>query len=59
MEITKNEFKVYEEVRRSGVTNMFNATTVNELSGLSKDAIFFIMENYDKLTEQYPDVIED
>ena len=56
MEITKEEFKAYESVRSSGVTNMFDVATVKNLSGLSKEQIQFIMKQYTELTKQYPEV---
>ena len=53
MEITKDEFGSYEAVRESGVINMFNVSVVSDLSGLSKEKIFFIMENYEVLEKKY------
>ena len=50
---TKEEFAAYEDIRVSGVTNMFMATTVSELSGLDKETIFDIMKNYDKYKEEF------
>jgi len=54
--ITEREFELYEQVRASGVTNMFDVRYVISLSGLSREKIFVIMQNYNKLTEKYPDV---
>ena len=56
MIITREQFEAYEEVRASGVTNMFSVLTVQELSGLSRPEIIEIMEHYSELMEQYPDV---
>jgi hypothetical protein len=56
MEITKKDFEAYEEVRSSGVTNMFAVTTVSQLSGLSKDKILEIMKTYEGLMKKYPGV---
>jgi len=53
MEITKKAFLAYEDVRQSGVTNMFDVKVVNEMSGLTKEQIFEIMKSYDKLAEKY------
>ena len=39
MEITKEEFQSYEDVRVSGITNMFMVTTVCQLSGLEKEQV--------------------
>ena len=55
--ITKEQFKAYEAVRRSGVTNMFNVGLITELSGLSREQCIEIMRNHDKLkTEFMPDI---
>lgn len=53
MEITKEEFERYEEVRVSGRTNMFMVSNVEDLSGLDKDKILFIMKNYTELSKKY------
>lgn len=44
--ITKQDFIAYQEVRFSGITNMFDAETVSNLSGLSRTKIIEIMKNY-------------
>jgi hypothetical protein len=51
--ITEEEFESYEAVRQSGVTNMFAINTVEDLSGLSREKIFTIMNNYSKLKEKF------
>jgi len=53
MEITKDDFLDYEEVRQSGVTNMWNVNLVCELSGLEDKQVMFIMKNYSKLKNQF------
>lgn len=53
MEITKDDFMAYEEVRQSGVTNMFMVSTVSDLSGLDRETILAIMDNYSELAEKY------
>lgn len=58
MQITKDEFERYEEVRASGVTNMFDVPVVEALSGLDRDTIIAIMKQYGELDKQYPDVKE-
>jgi len=55
-DITEEEFKSYEEVRVSGVTNMYNVSLVSDLSDLSKDKIMLIMKNYEQLMDFYPNV---
>ena len=56
MEITKEKFQAYENVRASGVTNMWNVRLVCELSGLTKDEAMYIMKEYRTLMETYPGV---
>ena len=51
--ITQDEFDAYVEVQMSGVTNMFNVSVVSDYSGLSRDKIITIMENYNTLAERY------
>ena len=53
LEITQEDFQAYENVRESGVTNMFNTSVVSDYSGLSKDKIVSIMQNYGALHERY------
>ena len=43
----------YEDVRQSGVTNMFDVRNVTALTGLSKEQIIYIMKNYSELEEKY------
>lgn len=56
--ITKQEFQAYEEVRASGVTNMWNITLVKDLSGIDRDTILSIMEHYSELEAKYPGILE-
>ena len=51
--ITQEDYQAYEDVRLSGVTNMFAVSTVSNYSGLSKDKIVSIMQNYGALNEKY------
>ena len=53
MEITKRQFKAYENVRLSNKTNMFMISNVMALSGLEKEQILEIMENYEKLEKDF------
>lgn len=46
MQITETDFRDYETVRLSGVTNMFDVELVGMLSGLTRPQIIDIMENY-------------
>ena len=49
--ITREEFSVYEEIRRSGATNMFDVRMVELLSDgvLNKEKIILIWKNYKDL----------
>ena len=51
--ITQEQFEAYEDVRVSGVTNMFDVKTVGQLSGLEKEEIMEIMKNYGTLNDKY------
>lgn len=57
--ITEEKFKAYQNVRESGVTNMFNLTNVitaaeifNDIELTKKDCIE-IMGNYEGLKKKY------
>ena len=52
-EITQEDFEAYEDVRESGVTNMFNTAVVSDYSGLSRDKIINIMTHYSDLKLKY------
>jgi hypothetical protein len=47
------DFVRYLDCRDSGVTNMFDVTTVKSITGLSKEQIMYIMKNFSKLEEKY------
>jgi len=51
--ISKKDFEAYVRVQRSGVTNMFAVDLVSKLSGLARDKIFYIMENYRELSKRF------
>ena len=51
--ITQEDYQAYEDVRLSGVTNMFAVSTVSDYSRLSRDKIVNIMKNYSALREKY------
>ena len=53
MNITQDQFDAYEDVRESGVTNMFNVSVVSDYSGLNRQEIMTIMKNYSTLQENY------
>ena len=52
-QITQDEFDSYVEVQESGITNMFNVSVVSDYSGLSRDKIMTIMQNYSDLNDKY------
>lgn len=51
--ITEEQFKSYVKVQRSGVTNMMDIKTVSALSGLDRDEIVDIMNNYEEYFKKY------
>lgn len=51
--ISPEDYEAYEDVRQSGVTNMFDVRTVMELSGLSRDMVMKIMKNYSEARKVY------
>jgi len=51
--LSKKDFEAYVRVQRSGVTNMFAVDLVSKLSGLARDKIFYIMENYRELSKRF------
>ena len=53
MNVTKEQCVAYEDVRVSGVTNMWIIDKVTELSGLDRNTIVFIMDNYNKLNIEF------
>jgi len=53
--VTKEDFEAYEEVRQSGVTNMFDVHKVKQLSGLTREQIVEIMQTYADLMKEFPE----
>lgn len=51
--VTREEFSAYEYVRESGLTNMFAVNVVMDLSGLKRETILDIMENYGEYRDKY------
>lgn len=51
--ITKEQFKSYLSVQKSGITNMFDVHKVQILSGLERETIFDIMKNYSKYLKNF------
>ncbi len=53
LEIKKEEFLAFEAVRLSGVTDMGAVSVVEELSGLSREQIYAIIDCHDELKNKY------
>lgn len=58
MTVSKEEYRVYEKVRVSGITNMFALKTVMALSGLSREKVIEVMDNYGELMKLYGQGVE-
>jgi hypothetical protein len=56
MEITKEDFEAYEEVRVGGRTNMLAVSVVSALSGLPREKVMAIIHDYEELMKKYPEV---
>ena len=54
--ITKEKFLAYVKVQESGVTNMFDVKYVCELSGLDKEEVVNIMQNYAEYRKEYMEI---
>lgn len=52
---TKEQFKDYVRIQKSGVTNMWAIRTVCDLSttGLTTDICLYIMDHYNELRDEY------
>ena len=53
VDISILDYIKYEDIRESGVTNMFDLRNVIALTGLSKEKIMYIMKNYNELKDKY------
>lgn len=51
--ISKAKFLRYENLRKSGDTNMYDLDYVKSVTWLTKDEVIAIMQNYHKLAEKY------
>ena len=51
--MNQEKFMKYEDVRTSGITNMFAVNNVMELSGLTREEITDIMQNYSEYKEKF------
>ena len=53
VDISILDYIKYEDIRESGVTNMFDLRNVTALTGLSKEQIMYIMKNFSELDKKY------
>ena len=53
MEINKEDFEVYVRIQKSGITNMLAVAQVEAISGLTRDQIMTIMQDYRELENKY------
>ena len=51
--ITKEDCEKYENVRISGITNMWNVNLVCQLSGLEEKKVLEIMKKYEELNKKW------
>ena len=51
--ISKDDFELFEEVRTTGIVNMSIVKNVATMSGLSKDKVLNIMNNYEHYREKF------
>tara|TARA_Y100000310_G_scaffold66977_1_gene62296 strand:+ start:9415 stop:9630 length:216 start_codon:yes stop_codon:yes gene_type:complete len=57
-QITEEQFQAYEDVRKSGLANMWDTKYVSKLSGdvLSREDALEVIKQYNTLVELYPNV---
>ena len=55
--VSEKDFKAFVKVQKSGRTNMFDVRTVSILSGLDRETILAIMDQYNALSDLYPKVV--
>jgi len=53
IEVSREDFKKYTDVQKSGITNMFDIGKVSDLSGLNRDKIKAIISNYEELENEF------
>jgi len=56
VDISEYDFGRYEDVRTGGRINMMDIVNVRALSGLSREKVSAIIENYEALMKEYPNV---
>lgn len=52
---TKEQFEDYVKIRDSGITNMFDVQTIEDISftQISKENCIYIMKHFEELAEEY------
>ena len=50
---SESAFRSFVAIQESGVTNMFDRTTVCQLAGISKDEYMDIIKNYSEYRAKY------
>ena len=54
MEITENQFREYEKIRKSGKYQMYDdAEVIWKILGMNKESYFELIFNYLKLAKKY------
>lgn len=53
IKITEEQYMQFEEVRVSGVTNMWDTRTICEFTDLTGDQVREIRKNYSELREKF------
>lgn len=53
LNITREEFKAYVDCQKSGVTNMFQTTLVQKITGLDPFTQKYIMLHYNQLKKKF------
>ena len=56
-DITKGDFAAYEDVRESGILNMWSSQ-VEDIAGITKETKLAIMKHYGELCSKWPDIRE-
>lgn len=54
-DITKEDFQAYEDVRQSGIVNMYDSC-VQALANITRETHIAIIEHYGELNDKWPEV---
>ena len=57
--ITREQFEKFENVRKFGITNMFNHKVIMEYTDLNKSQCEEIVRDYKKLNDKYVNGMEE